>query len=419
MNEFILSLLGNWGITGQTAFVLSRGIIVLFVALLSVIANVIAKKIILALIGKIIAKTKFTWDDIVFKRGVFSRLSHLAPALVIYYMGRVIFPEADLFTQIVERFSISYMIGVTIFVLFSFFDSVNDIYQTFAIAKSRPIKGYLQIVKIFVFLVGFILIITTLSNTSPIGILSGIGALSAVLILVFKDSILGFVASIQLAANNLVHIGDWIELPKYGADGDVIDITLQSIKVQNFDKTIVTIPLYALISDSFKNWRGMQESGGRRIKRSISIDMRSVRFCTKEMITRYRSIGLLREYIEKKEKELREYNRIHGLDNNPLNNRNLTNLGTFRAYISEYLHNHPEVRDDMTFLVRQLQPGPTGIPLEIYVFSNDQAWANYESIQADIFDHLLSAISEFDLRLYQEPSGFDLQSIADALNNQH
>jgi miniconductance mechanosensitive channel len=417
MNEFILALLEDWGITGRIAFFLSRGIIIVCIALLSIIANFLAKKVILALIGKIISKTKFSWDDIVFKRGVFSRLSHLAPALVIYYMARIVFPEADIFTQIVERFSISYMIGVTVFVLFSFLDSVNDIYQTFNISKTRPIKGYLQIVKIFVFLVGFILIITTLTDTSPVGILSGIGALSAVLLLVFKDSILGFVASIQLAANNLVHIGDWIELPKYGADGDVIDITLQSIKVQNFDKTIVTIPLYALISDSFKNWRGMEESGGRRIKRSINIDMRSVQFCTREMITRYRNIGLLKGYIAKKEGELDEYNRVHGLDNNPLNNRNLTNLGTFRAYISSYLHNHPKVRDDMTFLVRQLQPGPTGIPLEIYVFSNDQAWANYESIQADIFDHLLAAISEFDLRLYQEPSGFDLQSIADALSN--
>lgn len=417
MNEFILALLENWGITGRPAFLLSRGIIVLSIALLSIIANFITKKVILTLIGKIISKTKFTWDDIVFKRGVFSRLSHLAPALVIYYMARIVFPEADLFTQIVERLSISYMIGVTIFVFFSFLNSVNDIYQTFEISKSRPIKGYLQIVKIFIFLVGFILIITTLSDTSPVGILSGIGALSAVLLLVFKDSILGFVASIQLAANNLVHIGDWIELPKYGADGDVIDITLQSIKVQNFDKTIITIPLYALISDSFKNWRGMEESGGRRIKRSINIDMRSVRFCTKEMITRYRNIGLLKGYMEKKEEELEEYNKVHGLDNNPLNNRNLTNLGTFRAYISSYLHNHPKVRDDMTFLVRQLQPGPAGLPLEIYVFSIDQAWANYESLQADIFDHLLAAISEFDLRLYQEPSGFDLQSIADAISN--
>jgi miniconductance mechanosensitive channel len=406
------------GLTGEAAFYTAKGILVAVTVLLSFIANFIAKRIIVVLIGKAVRKTKTTWDEAVFDRGVLSRLSHLAPALVIYFMGNLIFPENPAVTDVIQRLAIAYMIGVSILVIDSFLSAVNDIYSTFSIAKSRPIKGYLQVVKIITYIVGLVLIITRIMNTSALGILSGFGAMSAVLLLVFKDSILGFVASIQLSANNMVHIGDWVEMSKYGADGEVIEINLQTIKVQNWDKTITTIPVYALVSDSFRNWRGMMESGGRRIKRSVNIDIRSIGFCTDEMIEKFKKIDYLKGYIEKKLQEIDEYNRNSNIDiSDMINGRRLTNIGTFRVYITEYLKNHPQISNTMTFLVRQLQPGPQGLPIEVYVFSTDQRWAYYESIQADIFDHILAIIPEFGLKVYQEPSGWDMHALADSVKN--
>ena len=236
------------------------------------------------------------------------------------------------------------------------------------------------------------------------------GAMTAILLLVFKDSILGLVASIQLTSNDMVRIGDWIEMPKYGADGDVIDVTLHTVKVQNWDKTITTIPSYALISDSFKNWRGMAESGGRRIKRAIYIDLTSIKFCTSEMLDRFEKFQLITDYIRTRKAEITEYNQEHQVDTSELiNGRNLTNVGTFRAYLVAYLHHHPKIHQDLTFLIRHLPPGEQGLPIEIYVFSNDQVWANYEAIQADIFDHIFSVVPMFDLRLFQNPTGADFQ----------
>ncbi|MGB7453231.1 MAG: mechanosensitive ion channel domain-containing protein, partial [Lysobacterales bacterium] len=241
---------------------------------------------------------------------------------------------------------------------------------------------------------------------------SGIGALTAVLMLIFRDAILGFVAGIQLAANKMISNGDWIEMPKYGADGDVMEVTLTTVKVQNWDKTITTIPTYALISESFKNWRGMQDSGGRRIKRSINIDMNSIRFCNEEMLNRFGKIQYISEYIDTKKHELEAFNKATKVDNASLaNGRRMTNVGTFRAYVEAYLQNHPMINLQMTFLVRQLQPTEYGLPIEIYVFSKDQVWANYETIQADIFDHILAVIPEFDLRVYQNPTGSDFRGL--------
>jgi miniconductance mechanosensitive channel len=252
-------------------------------------------------------------------------------------------------------------------------------------------------------------VIGTLMNKSPGALITGLGAVSAIILLIFRDSILGFVAGMQLTFNDMVRRGDWIEMPKYGADGDVIDVTLNTVKVQNWDKTVTMIPTYALVSDSFKNWRGMQDSGGRRIKRAINIDMNSVKFCTEEMIERFSKIQYITEYIREKEEELAEYNEVNKFDTSMLvNGRHMTNIGTFRAYIEAYLHHHPKIRQDMTFLIRHLRPTEHGIPIEIYVFSNDIVWAHYESIQADIFDHILAVIPEFDLRVFQRPSGRDL-----------
>ncbi len=261
---------------------------------------------------------------------------------------------------------------------------------------------------------GLVLIVTTILDKSPLGILSGIGALSAVLLLVFRDTILGLVAGVQLSSNAMIHIGDWIEMPKYGADGDVIDVTLQTVKVQNWDKTITTIPIYSLVSDSFKNWRGMSESGGRRIKRAISIDMRTVKFCTLEMIDRFKRYALIGDYVTRRQAEITAHNAERGLDETDLlSSRRMTNLGTFRAYIAAYLRSHPMINKEMTFLIRHLPPGPTGLPIEIYVFSADKVWANYEGIQADIFDHLLAVIPEFELEVFQQPSGSDIERLAE------
>jgi miniconductance mechanosensitive channel len=240
--------------------------------------------------------------------------------------------------------------------------------------------------------------------------------MTAVIILVFKDTILGFLASIQLTSNDMVRIGDWVEMPKYGADGDVIDVSLHTVKIRNWDKTITTIPTYALISDSFKNWRGMQESGGRRIKRSMNLDMSSVKFCTPEMLDRYEKYGLIADYVKSRREEIEQWNQEHNVDGSELiNGRNMTNIGTFRAYCIAYLKSHPKIRQDMTFLVRHLAPQENGLPIEIYVFSGDQVWANYESIMADIFDHLLAVVPWFELRVFQRPTGYDFRGIAETM----
>jgi miniconductance mechanosensitive channel len=273
------------------------------------------------------------------------------------------------------------------------------------------------VVQIILFILGGIVIIAHWLGESPFILLSGIGALSAVLLIVFRDSLLGLVAGIQLAANDMVRVGDWIEMPKYEADGDIIDISLNTVKVQNFDKTITTIPSYALISDSFKNWRGMQASGGRRIKRSLFIDTNSIKFCTEEMIEKFKTIKFLTEYITSKEREIAEYNAKNEINrNNPVNGRALTNIGVFREYINQYLQHHPGISQEKTLLVRQLAPTENGLPLEVYAFTNDIRWDVYETIQSDIFDHLFAVAPEFRLQLFQNPSGIDFRKIYDEGN---
>ena len=298
-------------------------------------------------------------------------------------------------------------------VIDAFLNALHDIYLTLPVSRSRPIKGYVQITKVIFYFIGTILIFSVILNKNPGYFLGGLGAFAAILLLVFKDTILGLVAGIQLSANDMVRPGDWISMPGYNADGTVSDISLNTVKVQNWDKTISTIPTYALVSNSFTNWRGMEESGGRRIKRAINIDMKSVRFCDDEMVQKFKKIQILQEYIDFKLEELAKYNKENGIDETvKVNGRRMTNIGVFRKYVEAYLKKHPKIHNDMTFLVRQLNPSEKGIPLEIYVFSNDQQWANYESIQADIFDHLLAVIPEFNLRVFQNPTGDDFRQLA-------
>ena len=394
----------------------ARGIIITAVILIGVGAHLLARRVLLKGVVALIAKSKTKWDDVFHETKVFERLAQIAPALVVYSCADWMFRDIANLRDFTVRVSVSYMILIGARVVAALLDGMVKVYRTFDVAKNRPMKSFAQMGKIFTYAICTILILGTLMNRSPWAFVGGLGAMMAIVLLVFKDSILGLVAGIQLSANNMVRLGDWIEMPKYGADGDVVDISLTTIKVQNWDKTISTIPTYALISDSFKNWRGMSESDGRRIKRSICIDMNTVKFCDESMLERFKNFSLIRDYLDEKLREIGQFNKEHGADGSvTVNGRRLTNLGTFRRYIRAYLAEHASIHDGMTLLVRHLQPTADGLPIEIYAFSSDKVWANFEDIQADIFDHLLAAAPEFGLRVFQNPSGFDLRSAGAAL----
>ena len=408
MHSVIETWLVDSGVGDIFAGYLAWFLLALAVIAVAMVVKLITRRIVLAAISYFVKRTQTTWDDALVKRRFFSRLAHLAPALIVYF-GAPLFGSA---VGLIERVALVYMVMTGVLSFSAFLSAVDDIYHTFSVSRQKPIKGYIQLVRIFIFVFVGIIALATLMDRSPWLLLSGLGAMTAVLLLIFRDTILGLVASVQLSSNDMVRIGDWIEMPKYGADGDVVDVTLHTVKVRNWDKTITAIPAYQLISDSFKNWRGMAESGGRRIKRAIDIDMTSVRFCDAEMLARFEKYQLITDYVKQRRQEIADYNKAHNVDTAYLiNGRNMTNLGTFRAYLVAYLRSHPKIHQDMTFLIRQLSPTPTGIPLEIYVFSNDQEWANYEAIQADIFDHVLAVVPLFDLRVFQNPSGYDFRSL--------
>ncbi|MBA2939782.1 mechanosensitive ion channel family protein [Paenibacillus sp. CGMCC 1.16610] len=407
--ELIKNMIEGIGLNSEIGGYMSYGIMVLSITLLCILANFITKKVFIKIISHVTYKNNIQWNLILLERKVFHKCSHVVPAFIIYYFSYT-FPS---YQHLIEIGAVSYMIIMGLLVMDSLLDAVNDIYKSYEISKIKPIRGYIQVVKIVLTIVCGILVIANLIGESPLILLSGIGAISAVLMLVFKDSILGLVAGVQLTANDMVRVGDWIEMPKYGADGDVIDISLNTVKVQNFDKTITTIPSYTLISDSFKNWRGMQKSGGRRIKRSIFIDTSSICFCTNEMLERFKSIHYLTEYILDKEREIQNHNKNLQIDtSNRVNGRALTNIGVFRTYIDQYLKNHHMIHQNMTCLVRQLASGETGLPLEIYAFTNSTEWQVYEAVQSDIFDHIFAIAPEFGLRIFQNPTGYDVKSLS-------
>jgi len=388
------------------------------VLLVSIVANFIAKRVILRFLKFLVEKSSNTYDDVLLESQVFNRLSHLAPALVIYMAATLAFAEDPdhVLAVVMTRTAMVYMILVIARVISALLNSITTIYQRFEISKQRPIKGIIQAVKVTLFLVAFILVIANLIDKSPLILFSGLGAITAVLLLVFKDAILGFVAGVQLASNHMIVPGDWISVPQCNADGDVIDVTLTTVKVQNWDKTIVYVPIYKLVSESFTNWRGMKDSGGRRIKRALQIDLNTIRFCDSEMLKRLNHFHLLQNYLKEARERIDVYNRENNLDmDHDINAQRLTNIGTFRAYIVEYLRQNPEIHQEMTFLVRQLAPTEKGLPLEIYVFSKDQRWGEYERIQADIFDHLFAVIKEFDLAVYQAPAGLDYRFLGGRL----
>jgi miniconductance mechanosensitive channel len=408
----IKEILHGWGIEESLAHILNITFSVLIILLIAFIADLVTKKIILSSIARIVKKTENTWDDIILERKVFDKLSHFAPALTIYYLIGYLFLDFPKVAGIIQDGVLIAMVIIALMVINSFLKALHEIYLTLDIAKDRSIKGYIQVAHILFYSIGLILILSIIIGKSPVTLLAGLGAMAAVLILVFKDTIQGFMASIQLSANDMLKIGDWITMPKYNADGKVTEITLNTVKVQNGDKTISTIPTYSLVTDSFNNWRGMEEAGVRRIKRYVNIDMRSVKFCTPEMLEKFKKIKLLKIYIEERQKEINTFNSENSVDETiAINGRRMTNLGVFRKYLEVYLKHHPLIHQELTFIIRHLQPTEVGIPIEILVFCKDNQLDVYENVQADIFDHILAAIPEFDLRVFQNPSGEDFKKL--------
>lgn len=369
----------------------------------------IARKIVDVIIRLLVGRTMFKWDDIFFKHGVFSKFVNMIPALVFYWSAASFVRGGHW----MKKFSFCIIIVVLTDIFRAVGKALLEIYDSFEVSKDRPLKGFVQIIMILIYSVGAIAVISILLDKSPALLLGGFGAMSAVILLIFKDSILGFVAGLQIAANNSIRKGDWISMPQCGADGDVIDIALHTVKVQNWDKTIVNIPTHKFMEESFTNWRGMVESGGRRICRNILIDVSSIRHLNDEEIEKLGKIELISDYIKSKNAEFSEWNKTNAAGSEvPVNLRRMTNIGTFREYAVQYLRHNDLLRQDLQLMVRQMPPDEHGLPLQIYAFTKTTEWIKYETIQADIFDHLMATASFFGLRLYQQPGWHDLQSLA-------
>lgn len=414
LQQWINSYLVKWGLVHDSANIWDNLIVLFLVIIVTVAIDYTCRYIFLGLFKRFAKRTRNQWDDLIVERKIINKLMHLIPAILVYIMLPLALPREEMPTLlgILQMICSIYIVAVILRFINAALNLLLEIYNRKEAFKNKPLKGFVQIIQVLVFFVGFIIIISILIGKSPATLFAGLGASAAILMLVFKDTILGFVAGIQLSANDMLRPGDWITMTKYGADGTVIEVTLNSIKVRNFDNTITMIPPYALVSDSFQNWRGMQESGGRRVKRSINIDMNSVRFCTPEMLEKFRKIALLTEYVDTKQQELETYNKEHNIDGSILvNGRRQTNLGVFRAYLVNYLKSNPDVNKDLTCMVRQLQPTEKGIPMELYFFAATTVWIPYEGIQADVFDHILAILPEFGLQVFQEVSGSDLRHL--------
>lgn len=384
--------------------ILSSLSILVILAVVSLLAFWVTQRLILNLLTKMLRKTSTQLDDILINQNVFKRLTYIVPALIFFNFAYAI-PQ---FTTMIQRTSLTLMAIAGLLIINSLINALREIYKETKYHDRLDITSYLQITKLIINILGSVVIVGIIIDKDTTLLLSGLGAMTAVVMLIFKDTILALVASIQISSNDLFKIGDWIEAPQFGADGDVIDIGLHAVKIQNWDKTISVIPTHKLIDSEFRNWRGMSESGGRRIKRSLFIDMNTIRLCNDEMLQKFKRFEVLGEYIDRKQKEVTDYNQAKNIDNSELiNGRSLTNVGTFRAYIEAYLRNNSKIHPDLTFLIRQLEPTSRGLPIQIYVFTNDTDWIRYEGIQADIFDHLLAVVPEFGLKIFQNPTGED------------
>ena len=408
------SLLDLLGVSSNTDNWTDNLIIILVIIIISAIADFVCKNIVLRIFKHMAARTETILDDLIVERRVIHKLANIVPSVLIYMLIPLAFSEqaeADILLFI-RRLCLIYIVGVSLRFVNASLDLVHEVFAQKEELKNKPLKGFTQILQVLFAVIAGVLIIAILIDKSPAKLFTGLGASAAILTLVFKDTILGFIAGIQLSINNMVHPGDWIEVPKYGADGVVVEITLYAVRVRNWDNTITTVPPVALINDSFQNWRPMFESGGRRIKRSVYIDMNSVHFCTPEMLNRLRKISLIADYIDNKEQELLAYNAETETDASVVaNGRRQTNLGIFRAYLLRYLQNNPAINQELMCMVRHLQPTEKGIPVELYCFSADRAWVVYEGVQADIMDHVLAVMPEFGLHVFQAVSGNDLREM--------
>tara|TARA_Y100001980_G_C14551872_1_gene335590 strand:+ start:116 stop:1336 length:1221 start_codon:yes stop_codon:yes gene_type:complete len=385
--------------------IINHNIYFVLVALIIIsLTFLLSKYFFSTLLKNLLRKTKSKYDDLLIDKGFLKNFSFYPPLVILYLLLQMKFGSVDLINRLYNASFIIISTRLTI----SLVEILNSIYSSSKFSGQVNIRSYVQVLKLFVYLLAAILVVSIFLNQSPLYLLSSIGALTAVIMLIFKDTILSFVSSIQITSNDLFRLGDWVEAPQFGADGDVIDIALHTIKIQNWDKTISIIPTHKLVDSSFKNWRGMTNSGGRRIKRALNIDLNSVKFCDSNMVKKFLKISLLKDYLEAKINEINQYNNQQKISDSLINGRSLTNLGIFRIYIQKYLNKNTNINKDLTFLVRQLAPNKYGIPIEIYVFSSDTNWIKYEQIQADIFDHLIASIKEFDLNLFQNPTGQDL-----------
>lgn len=399
-------LITNLGVSAEWVVYCRVFLFIIFLIILSSLVFLFTKRVVIHYLYKIFRKTSFRWDDLFADTKAFDNLAHIVPAVFVRAMAPVIFADFEQMLPVIIRLTDAYLIVVTMTVFFAILKVSEYSLAQHEAFKDKPLTSYFQLVRILLYIITVILVLSAILAKSPLYFLSAFGAMTAILLLVFKDTILGLVASVQMSSNDMVRIGDWVEMPKFNADGDVIDINLNTVKVQNWDKTITTIPTYFFITDSFKNWRGMQQSGGRRIKRAIFVDAHSVKLVDAEMRAQFKKYQLITDYIESREKEIKEYNEKHQIDRSVLiNGRRMTNLGVYRKYIEQYLKNHLKIKQDMTIMVRQLANENKGIPIEIYCFTNTIAWVEYESIQADIFDHLYSTAGFFNLEIFQEPSG--------------
>lgn len=411
-NHWAHKWLTGLGLSEAWVDYITLGIDILIVVLISWLVDFIARKVILRVVTRYVRKSKNSYDDILLEKRVFRSLGHLLPALVIYYAIPFLFEESDVITSILQKIVVIYMLVNVMSVGHKFLKALEFIGLNSPSFEGKPISSYIQVALIIMYISGGVFIISNLFNTSANTILTTFGAATAVILLIFRDTILGLVASIQISGNDMVRIGDWVSMPKFGADGDVTEINLTTVKVRNWDKTISTVPTYAFISDSFVNWRGMTSQGVRRIKRSLNIDLQSVQFVDDVLYERLLKVERIKDYVKSRNAEIIDYNKARNVDKQELiNGRHLTNIGVFRMYMEAYLSEHPNIAKDQTLMVRQLQPAEIGIPLEIYCFSNDIAWQNYEQIQSNIMDHFLAAVETFNLRVYQNASGADFRGL--------
>ena len=406
--HWLETILADAGVSAQWIPILY--VLIAIVALIVVIflAYGITKLFVSRFLHAFFRKTPFKWDDVLADHKTFDNLAHIVPAIIVRYAIPELFANYQLQPFMIKVADVYIIVAISL-VCISFLRALEYILSQSAAFVNKPLASYFQLLRILLYIAMFIIILSILIGRSPMYFLTAFGAMTAIILLIFKDTILGLVASVQISANDVVRVGDWVEMPKFNADGDVIAINLNTVKVRNWDKTITAIPTFYFITDSFKNWRGMQESGGRRIKRSLLINVRTIKFVDPETRERFKKFKLIKDFVSERQSEIERYNAESAIDTSQLiNGRRMTNIGVFRRYVENYLKQHKGVRQDMTVMVRQLSSDDKGLPIEIYCFTNTIAWVEYESIQSDIFDHLFAAAAWFDLEVFQQPAGSDI-----------